>query len=387
MALYQSPLVVLLFWLLIGGVLVGAAWWMMRAGAKGAALENDRADLDVYADQVRELQRDLDQGRISDEAAQAGKLEIGRRIVRARDHALTSGPRASPKTIGLICAGVAVLAGGLYALSGSPGQADMPFQAREAELLARDPASLQPDEILLLLQERARQNPKDPLPHALMGQVLTSMGRDQDGLRAYQAVLRRAPNDSEALAEMGGILTRLSDGQINADARAAFDAALTLNKNSPAANFYLGLADWQGGQKDKALIRWANSFKAQGENAQGQAVLIGRVVKIMSELDIGPNVGKTGGMGGMGPMMAGTPKDRAAFISSMVGARQARLQDNPNDIALRLSVVRVLLMSGQAEAARQTLLEGVERAGEDPFVIALFAASAQSLPPPPRRSP
>jgi cytochrome c-type biogenesis protein CcmH len=63
-----------MFWLALLVALVGAAWWVLRAGARGGALESDRADLEVYQDQIAEIERDLAQGRISEEAAQAGRI-------------------------------------------------------------------------------------------------------------------------------------------------------------------------------------------------------------------------------------------------------------------------------------------------------------------------
>jgi cytochrome c-type biogenesis protein CcmH len=368
-----------LFWLTTMAALIGAAYWVLRAGARGEAQEGDRSDLAVYTDQVTEIDRDLAQGRISEVAADAGRLEIGRRLVKARDRVLSQGPRANRAVLGGLAASIALLAGGLYLNSGSPGRSDLPFAARERELLSRDPASLTQDEIMLLLQERARANPDDPQPHALMGQVLANVGRDQDALRAYQAVLRRTPNDSQAIAEAAGILTRLNDGVIGADAQAAFDAALKIDPKSPSARFYLGLADWKAGKKDVAVKAWTSAYQALSDQPQGQDLLAARAVEAMSELDRGPDAAG----GAMGADMSAA--ERSAFIATMVSSRAARLVANPNDVALRLSVVRVLMMTGQNEAARKTLLDGVERADDNSFVLALYGVAARSLsaPPPP----
>jgi cytochrome c-type biogenesis protein CcmH len=364
-----------LFWLVILLSLMASAWWLMRASARGERDEDDRADLDVYADQVTEIDRDLAQGRISGMAAEAGRLEIGRRLVKARNRILTPGPRANRLVLGVIATGVVVLAAGLYAVSGSPGRADLPFKARERELLSRDPATLTQDEILLLLQERARQSPDDPQPHALMGQVLAAAGRDADALRAYQAALRRAPNDAEAIAEAGAILTRLNGGKVGADAQAAFDAALKINPKSVAAQFYLGLVDWQAGRKDAAMSAWARAHKILADQPQSQDRLTVRVAGAISQLDRGPDSGQPGG-----PMAQGmSAADQAGFIASMVESRVARLKAAPEDVALRLSVVRVLMMTGQNEAARKTLLEGVERAEDKSFTLALYGVTARAL--------
>lgn len=366
------------FWVAITATLLSSAWWVLVASARDQAGEGDRADLDVYADQVVEIDRDLSQGRISQAAADAGRLEIGRRLVKARDRVLSKGPRANGIVLGAIAGAIALLAGGLYAIYGSPGRADVPFVARERELLARDPGTLTQDEILLLLQERARANPSDPMPHALMGQVLVGAGRDQDAMRAFQAVLRRSPNDSEAIAEAAGILTRLNGGVIGADARQAFDGALKINPNSASARYYLALADWQKGQKDVAMKAWASAYQNLSDKPEAQDILAARVTTAVSQLDVGPPSDAAAG-NRVRPMAGMNGADQAAFISSMIDTRRARLAANPNDVALRLSVVRVLIMTGQTQAARTMLLEGVERAGDKGFEIALYGVAARSL--------
>ena len=110
----HTPIMIALFWLILLLVLVASAWWVLRASARGEAQEGDRSDLDVYADQVTEIDRDLMQGRISDDAADAGRLEIGRRLVKARERVLTQGPRVNRLVLGGIAGGIALLAGGLY---------------------------------------------------------------------------------------------------------------------------------------------------------------------------------------------------------------------------------------------------------------------------------
>jgi cytochrome c-type biogenesis protein CcmH len=370
-----SPLEFILFWLIALGLLAAAGYWLLRAGAKGQAQEGDRADLDVYADQVTELERDEAQGRISPPEAEAGRLEIGRRLVKARDRVLTTGPRANRLVLAGLAGGVALLAGGLYVVAGKPGLADLPFAKREQELLSRDPASLTQDEILLLLQERARLKPDDPTPHMLMGQVLMGAGRDQDALRAFQAVLRRAPNDSEAIAEAAGILTKLNGDKIGPDAREAFDAALKINPKSPAARFYLGLADWKAGKKPEAMSIWSDAFDALADKPDGQALIAARAAQVLSELDRGPTAAG-------GPMIPQAGQDQGAFITNMIAARRARLSENPSDVGLRLSVVRVLVMSGQQEKARKVLLEGLERRDASAFVVAMYGIAARSISAP-----
>ncbi|OYU78071.1 MAG: c-type cytochrome biogenesis protein CcmI [Alphaproteobacteria bacterium PA3] len=365
------------FWLVLLLTLVGAAWWVLRAGARGGSLESDRADLDVYQDQISEIERDLAQGRISEEAAQAGKLEIGRRLVQARDRTLGEGPRLGKLALTSVAAAIALGSGGLYLIYGSPQKTDQPFLQREAELLSRSPDTLTEDEIMLLLQEQAKKAPKDAMPHALMAQVLASAGRDQDALRAFQAAMRRDPKNADLIAETGAVLMRLNKGVIGADAKSAFDAALQLKPTSAPARFYLGLADWQAGKKAEAMTAWRTAYVANAKDAQAQLQLVARVAEVLSQLDRGP--GEEDG-GPMAAMANAGPEAQKAFIDSMIAKRVDRLAENPSDPALRLSAGRVLLMTGKLKEARDVLLVGQKQQASDPLLAAVYGLALESVP-------
>jgi len=371
-----------MFWLALLVALVGAAWWVLRAGARGGALESDRADLQVYQDQIAEIERDLAQGRISEEAAQAGKLEIGRRLVQARDRILGEGPRLGKLALTSVAAVIALGAGGLYLIYGSPQKTDQPFVQREAELLSRPPETFSEDEIMLLLQEQAKKAPEDPMPHALMAQVLGSAGRDQDALRAFQAAIRRDPKNADLIAETGAVLMRLNEGVVGADAKSAFDAALQLKPNSVSARFYLGLADWQAGKKTEALAAWRTAYSLNAKDAEGQMQLVTRVADILSQLDRGP--GEEAGPP-MAAMANAGPDAQKAFIETMIAKRIDRVAENPSDPSLRLSAARVLLMTGKLKEARDILLVGQKQQASDPLLSAVFGMALESAPASPAK--
>jgi cytochrome c-type biogenesis protein CcmH len=164
----------------------------------------------------------------------------------------------------------------------------------------------------------------------------------------------------------------LNTTSISPDAKAAFAAALSVDPKSPAANFYTGLVAWRSDRKDEALEIWTRAYNALDRNPDGQSLIATRAGDVMSTLDRGPSDN------GAGAMQAGSG-DQRAMISSMIDTRMARLGANPNDVALRLSVVRVLIASGRREEARRTLLAGAQRTDNTPFTIALYTVAAQGL--------
>ena len=79
----------MVFWMAAGGMglavlaLLVLALLRGQAGAEPAAA----ADLRVYRDQLREVERDLARGQIGEAEAKAARAEIGRRLIAAADEA------------------------------------------------------------------------------------------------------------------------------------------------------------------------------------------------------------------------------------------------------------------------------------------------------------
>ncbi|MEO8669591.1 MAG: c-type cytochrome biogenesis protein CcmI, partial [Bauldia sp.] len=103
---------------------------LYRRGAGGPA----NPALDIYRDQLGELDRDVERGLVGQSEAGAARTEIARRLLRADEAAATPvAPVAGwPYRLAMFAAIVAVpvAAIGLYLFLGSPEIPDMPLAAR-----------------------------------------------------------------------------------------------------------------------------------------------------------------------------------------------------------------------------------------------------------------
>lgn len=369
-ALPTEPLAFGLF-LLAAVLLAGASgYWLMRAAARAAIPQTD-GELAVYRDQLAEVERDRQEGRLSSTAADAALLEVGRRLARAEARAAEAGPARTGMSRGLVLAAAAVVsvgAGGLYLWRGTP-MADQPFADRKAAILQASPDQLGDDEVIVLLQEQAKAEPEAARPHLLLGRVLASQGRDSEALRAFQAALRRDPRNADALAELGALFARTAESGTSAEADRAFAEALQIDPSHGLTRFYQGLIFWQAGKRDDAWQTWRQAWAGLGDNQEARFDLAGRVFDLVSVLERGPDSGMPEGMSAM------TGDQRGAAISGMIAQRAQRLQQAPGDLALRLSVVRVQAMAGDGATARQTLQAGLDQARGDEFASALLATA------------
>ncbi len=148
------------------------------------------------------------------------------------------------------------LAGLAYAFVGSPGMADRPLSARDAELAAKDPAQMTPDEAVVRLEGLAQARPDDPQPHYFLGEIKAGQGLDEDAIRHYQSALRRNGEFVPAMIGLADAFVRLSEGRVEADARRIYARALQLSPGELRAGFMTGLADWQAGQPEQAQQAW-----------------------------------------------------------------------------------------------------------------------------------
>ena len=353
---------------------LGAATYWILAQSRRGDLQSQSSELQIYKDQLNELSVEHAIGRIDAADLANARLEIGHRLSRLKQSDNPNPLIATNPKLGIFL----VLAFGTIALFGyfaigSIGAKDMPFKGRAAELLSRPPQTLSQNEVLVLLQQRAKSDPRDPIAHLLIGKLLAGEGRDDEALRAIQASLRRDPQSAEALAELGGILFRLNDNQASSESGRALSAALQLEPQNLTAIFYRGQILWKSGKKNDALDLWQAAWAALPSDDLRREGLIIRVLNEISTLEIGPNMGDAANVS-----QTENPGDR---IAAMVQRRTERLSQNPSDIGLRLSLARVFMMSGDSEKAAELLEAGKMHTKASLFQSAMLEEAKQSINP------
>jgi cytochrome c-type biogenesis protein CcmH len=75
-------------------------------------------------------------------------------------------------------------------------------------------------------------------------------------VKARQNALRLLGETAERQANLGEALVANANGVVTADARKAFDRAITLDNKEAKARFFLGLAAKQDGRKEEAEKIW-----------------------------------------------------------------------------------------------------------------------------------
>jgi cytochrome c-type biogenesis protein CcmH len=385
----SSNLSLILFFAVAIILLLSAIWYLMGSLKKSEAPDIDANS--IYKKQLDELKQSLELGQIEQSDYENARLEIGRRMARnKRENVKISSP-INPKFVAVLVGLVGLATVATYFFIGSPGFSDAPIAKREKELLARDPSTLNSGEIKLIIEQKMREKPNDAMPHLLMGKILAGEGRDDEALRAYQAALRRDDNNAETLAEIGGVIFRLSGNVPSPQSSGAIKDALELDKDNLTALFYSGQFKWAAGDKVGAMNIWRDAWqrfpsKDDSQPSQKQFGLLTRIVPEVSKIEKGPMAGgKKGPMGGgeapfMAAMAAGDNPEE--FIKTMVQNRVDALKQSPDDIGLRVSVIKVLLNSGKIAEAQKTYEEGINLFKNDKFKTQILEVAAMMLQAP-----
>ncbi|WJY20897.1 c-type cytochrome biogenesis protein CcmI [Fontisubflavum oceani] len=191
------------FWIVAGAtsVFVALAIWAVFLRPRGGDTPAAAYDLQVYRDQLKELDRDMARGVLSEAEATRAKAEVARRVLEA-DRALQAAGRQTesggPRGKLVLALGlVAMVAGsfGIYWQVGAPGYPDLPLalrvelveQARaerpsqsevEAEIGVRPTVDVDPEREALVAQLRTvmEQRPDDPEGMSLLAQNEAALG-------------------------------------------------------------------------------------------------------------------------------------------------------------------------------------------------------------------
>lgn len=246
---------------------------------------------------------------------------------------------------------------GAFVMSGGQPQPGAPYAARIEALRRTPPQNLSAPQRLALLETVAQERPDDPDVFRFLGDELERAGRIMEAVQARERVVTLAPS-AQAYAAFGASLVALNEGAVTPDARAAFDAALEAEPENVAAHWFIGRAELDGGEADAAIARWADVIAALPESDPRRRSFAVEALRVLSLPRAGPSAD------GAAPF-ADAEGDADAMIAAMMARLEARLTEEPDDLAGWLALARARAISGDMEAARETLTQARASHGWD----------------------
>lgn len=370
----------MILWFSIAALIVGASlfvlWPLIRGGAGEDRLAREVA---MYEARKAELVRQRDAGEISTGECDAALAEQGRallvlsrgRTAAAGDAAGKSGARRKFAAL-MVLVGVPVLALPIYLRVGAPSLPDAPLASRERSQQQFDVATA-----LQKIEAHLAQNPGDARGFEVVAPVYLKAGRYADAARAYARVIELSGETPERLADLGESLVAEKDGLISAEARQAFERALTLDGRFAKPKFYLALAREQDGDIPGALAELEKIAAELPESPAKSRVNV-EIERFRTQNKMPSNPA--------GQAIANLPPaEREAMIRSMVEGLDARLSEKGGTLAEWRQLVQARLVLRQRDAAEAALAKARAALANDataiPELDALAAAiKAQSTP-------
>jgi len=225
----------------------------------------------VYRDQLSEIARDVERGLADADQAEATRREIERRLLStAKPEGAAAAVSRRPVLAAVLALAVCLVAGGLYALLGTPGMPDMPFADRAAERsLASHEMPLDLDKAVAGLEAKLAAKPDDADGWLLLGRTEAARNHWQKSADAMRHAMILTKNRPDIAAAYGEILVMAGGGIVTPTARDVFAAVLAREPDNAQALWYLGLAAAQGKNFDEARSDWQRLLKllpADGED-------------------------------------------------------------------------------------------------------------------------
>ncbi|TBW40970.1 c-type cytochrome biogenesis protein CcmI [Siculibacillus lacustris] len=368
----------MLIWALFAAMTALAALIVLvplaRRGRAGVGAATESGDASVYRDQLAELDRDLAEGRVGDGEGEAARAEIARRLLRAarRSDMLGDPASAAARLRRRAVAAIAVIVLPLVAVGGylALGRPDVPDRPLASRLAAR-PEGQSIDELVARVEAHLAAEPNDARGWDVLGPIYMRLNRPADAAEAFRTAIRLAGATELRQNGLGEALTAAADGDVGPEAKAAFEASLTVAPAGVLPRMYLALERAQAGRLDESAELWRRLIAAGTEADAWLPVARAELAKVEAAAR------EAAAPGAAPPSPAPTPAEveaasrmtaaeRAGMIEAMVARLDERLKRDGGGIDDWERLIRSQRTLGQRDAAAATLVRARAALAADP---------------------
>jgi cytochrome c-type biogenesis protein CcmH len=363
-----------LLWVILAGLTAIVLIFLLRplAGGDESTPARDSYNATVYRDQLEEIEGDLARGLIGEAEAEAARLEVARRLLAADADAKGKGGPATTGTwprVALIAVALALPLAvlGLYLSFGSPRLPDQPLAAR-----LKDPASEKSVGALVArVEARLRAHP--------------NVRRYGDAADAYENAIRLLGPSAKRLSGYGQARVLEQGGLVTEEARGALERALGLDATLVEPRILLTIAKEQDGDYAAAIEDWRGLLNRDGADERWRSMVRTRIANAQT-LRSGETPAVEVPTPAPGPSAADiaaaqsmSQADRQSMVEGMVQRLATRLEQNGDDLAGWLRLVRAYTVLDQKDEAKKALARAKSQFAGDAKAIEQLDALAEQL--------
>jgi cytochrome c-type biogenesis protein CcmH len=409
-------------WVILTLFMAGAALVVLAPFFFGSGAGESATSVDVYRDQLAEIDRDKAQGQIDEAEAASARLEIERRILKAGRSG--TGPSRSISAnaqyrmvTGVTCV-VVLGAVGLYAVAGRPDLPASPTQAL-AQSQPQAPGATQPAqnvntaegrqaevaEMVKKLEKRVADSPNDVDGLRMLGWAYYSTGRYKEAVTTYRRGVDLQKDNPTLKALLGEAMVVEAGNNVTESALAVFEEVLAISPNDERARFFKGVSKAQKGDNQGAIDEWMALYKVAPADAEWAADLRTRIEETaqQSGIDVSAKLAEARPAPAAKPAAARMaeahpttatpspsatdvenakqmkPEDQQAMVSGMVDRLASRLEASPKDADGWIMLIRSRMVMKDADQARVSLEKAKTIFADDPDTQNRIVQAAQAL--------
>lgn len=240
--------------IMVVAVLVLPPLWL---GLRVPKLKTNRQEmnLDIFRDQVADLEREKNEGNLSDANFEQAKAEVQRRLleeIEPETPSETSSHGPSRKIAVALLLLMPLLAVTGYALLGNPRALD-PTQTSAPPKMTQD----QINGMVAKLAEKMAANPDDLKGWLMLARSYKTMGRFEEAANAYGKAEKLVNEDPDLLASYAETIAMASQGKgLKGKPAILIERALKLDPKHPHSLFLAGAAAMEAGENKKGIAYW-----------------------------------------------------------------------------------------------------------------------------------
>ena len=228
-------------------------WLGLRA--PNAKTNRKEMNLDIFRDQVADLEREKAEGNLSDANFEQAKAEVQRRLleeVEPESAAETTSHGPSRKIAVFLLLLMPIFAVTGYALLGNPRALD-PTQTSAPPKMTQE----QINGMVAKLAEKMAANPDDLKGWLMLARSYKTMGRFEEAANAYGKAEKLVNEDPDLLASYAETIAMASNGKgLKGKPMQLVERALKLDPKHPHSLFLAGAAAMEAGENKKGIAYW-----------------------------------------------------------------------------------------------------------------------------------
>ncbi|MGC2456519.1 MAG: c-type cytochrome biogenesis protein CcmI [Gallionellaceae bacterium] len=234
---------------------------LWRSKVKNNQVLRNSANLEIFRDQIAEMDNDLRNGLLTQELYDQGKRELQARLleeVNGPEGAVGTVKRNPHKSLALVLAvALPLLAIGLYWKIGNRDALLPPGSVSGQGMTG----AAQSDAALKNLEGKLAVNPKDTDSLEALARLYAGMGRYGDAAMTYNKLTKLVTQNAQLWADFADALAMASGQKLAGHPTLLIKTALALDPNNPKALALAGAAAMEIGEYPAAIQYWEKLLK------------------------------------------------------------------------------------------------------------------------------